>query len=82
MSSRLIEGRRLDRITQEVRKLKKVIGVMLFVLTMVFCAALIWSPVLLIDDFKTVLEFVEMGGALAFALEEFATAKIEKYFFE
>ena len=62
--------------------MKKVIGIMLFVLTMVFCVALILSPVFLIDDLKTVFEVAEVGGALAFALEEFATSKIEKYFFE
>ena len=70
MSSRLMIGRRLDKITQEVRNLKKFIDVLWVVFVMAFSAALIWSPVLLIDDFKAVMEFTTFDGLLALALEE------------
>lgn len=61
--------------------MKKIIGVMWFVFVMAFCVALILSPVLLIDDFKTVMEFATVDSLLAIALEEFATDKLEKKFF-
>lgn len=61
--------------------MKKFIGVLWFIFTMAFCAALIWSPVLLIDDFKAVMEFATLDSLLALALEEFVTNKLEKEFF-
>ena len=63
-------GRRLDKITQEVRNLKKFIEVLWVVFVMAFSAALIWSPVILIDDFKAVMEFTTFDGLFALALEE------------
>jgi len=63
-------GRRLDKITQEVRNLKKFIDVLWVVFVMAFGSALIWSPVLLIDDFKAVMEFTTFDGFFALALEE------------
>ena len=80
MSSRLMRGRRLDKITQEVRVLKKLIHLIVFVLVMVICGALIYSPIIFFDSFTKQIEFSCIGGAVAFALEEFANFKLEKFF--
>ena len=50
--------------------MKKFIEVLWVVFVMAFSAALIWSPVLLIDDFKAVMEFTTFDGIFALALEE------------
>ena len=76
----MIKGRRLDKITQEVRTLKKLIHLMIFVLVMVICGALIYSPIIFFDSFTKQIEFSGIGGAVAFALEEFANFKLKKFF--
>ena|GEM_PF-4927129 len=50
--------------------MKKFIDVLWVVFVMAFGSALIWSPVLLIDDFKAVMEFTTFDGFFALALEE------------